>query len=187
VRAGPHPRKILFASIGFRVGGGIACVTRCIVRALEEEARAGRLLPFDSVSLRDEPDGPAPSEGGTHRYAQKSQARFAFQVWRSIRRGDPDLVLLDHPGLARAMALPLPGLRRRNYAVFAHGGELVVITGGLRRRAVEGARAILTNSEFTAAEVRRRFPAAADRVHPVLLCIDPELVREWELSACRRS
>lgn len=174
-----RPRRILLATSGLFVGGGIASVSRCIARALGEEAEAGRIEPFDSVSLGDAPGG-APAQRGVHLRAGGSQARFAFQVWRAVRRRAPDLVLFDHAGLARAAQLPLPGLPPRAYGIFAHGGELEVITGGWRRRAFEGARIILTNSRFTADFVRRRFPATAERVRPVPLCIDPDLLDLWE-------
>lgn len=180
VRLRTLPRKILFATVGFYGGGGVASVSRSIARALEEEVLAGRLQPFDTVSLNDNRDGPQPSAQGVHVHARGGQACFAFQLWRSIRRCDPDLVLFDHAGLARAMQVPLPGLRRPDYAIFAHGGELTVIISGLRRRAFDRASIILTNSNFTADDVRRRFPALADRVHPVPLCIAPDLLDVWE-------
>jgi phosphatidylinositol alpha-1,6-mannosyltransferase len=43
------------------------------------------------------------------------------------------------------------------------------------------------NSEFTASEVRRQLPAAADRVRVILLCIDPERIETWEQRAPQAS
>jgi phosphatidylinositol alpha-1,6-mannosyltransferase len=176
-------RRILLATTGLYTGGGIASVSRCIARAFEEEQEQGRLERFDTLSLGDDPEGPRPSKQGVHEHAGGSQLRFAFRLWRSLRRSHSGLVLFDHAGLARAMQLPLPGLSEQPYAIFAHGGELEVVKGGLRRAAFEGAERILTNSEFTARYVRRHFPALVDRVHPVPLCIDPELIDEWKRDA----
>jgi phosphatidylinositol alpha-1,6-mannosyltransferase len=78
------------------------------------------------------------------------------------------------------MQLPLPGVVRPTYAIFAHGGELDPLIEGHRRAAFERASRILTNSEFTARRVREDFPAVGSRVHPVPLCIDPDLIELWE-------
>jgi phosphatidylinositol alpha-1,6-mannosyltransferase len=180
LHAAEPPRRILLATTGIYVGGGIASVSRCIARTLAEEREAGRLESFDTLSLLDAPAGPQPPLGGVQLHARGSQLRFAFQLWRALRRSDPDLVVFDHAGLARAMRLPLPGVSRPAYAIFAHGGELAVVTKGRRRAVFEAAQRVLTNSEFTARYVRECFPSLADRVHPVPLCIDPDLVELWE-------
>jgi phosphatidylinositol alpha-1,6-mannosyltransferase len=180
VSAARPPRRILLAATGIHVGGGIASVNRCILRALEAEREAGRLESVDTLSLMDEPAASEPSTGGVRRYARGSQIRFVSQLWRTLQRRDPSLILFDHAGLARAMQVPLPGISRRPYAIFAHGTELAVIAGGRRRRALEAAERVLTNSEFTARDVRERFPSLADRVRPVLLCIDPDRIELWE-------
>lgn len=174
------PRSILLATAGLYTGGGIASVSRCIARILGEEQQAGRLAAFDSLSLADDPAGLRPSAQGIHRHARGSQARFAVLLWRSIAHRHYDLVLFDHAGLARAIHLPLPSSFRPAYAVFAHGGELAAVTSGRRKAAFEAAQLILTNSEFTACHVRGRFPSLQRRVHPVPLCIDPDLIDLWE-------
>jgi phosphatidylinositol alpha-1,6-mannosyltransferase len=174
------PRRILLAATGIHVGGGIASVNRCILRALEEEREAARLESVDTLSLIDDPARGEPPAGGVRRYAGNSQLRFTVQLWRSLRQRAPDLVVFDHAGLARAMQLPLPGFSRHPYAIFAHGTELAVIGGGRRRAAFEAAERILTNSEFTARFVRERFRSLAGRVHAVPLCIDPDRIELWE-------
>lgn len=174
------PRRILLATAGLYTGGGIASVSRCIVRALVEARAAGRVETLDIVSLMDEPDGPRPAREGRHVYARGSHLRFVWQLWRLLREGAHDLVLFDHAGLARAIALPMPGFRRPRRAIFAHGGELDVITGGRRLASFVSADQILTNSQFTADQVRTRFPAVADRTIAVPLCIAPERVELWE-------
>jgi phosphatidylinositol alpha-1,6-mannosyltransferase len=173
------PRRILLASTGIHTGGGIASVNRCIARALEEERRAGRLERFDTLSMADDTAGPQPWMEGVQRYTGARQLRFALRLWRECLRNAPDLVVFDHAGLARALRLPLPGVSRQRYAIFAHGSEVAAIAGRRRAVVLRAAR-ILTNSEFTARAVRERFPALADRVHAVLLCIDPALIELWE-------
>ena len=173
------PRRILLAATGIHVGGGIASVNRCILRTLEEEREADRLEAVDTLSLIDEPAA-GRSATGVRVYARNSQPRFVLQLWRLLRRRAPDLVLFDHAGLARALQLPLPGLARAPYAIFAHGIELAVVGKGRRRVAFEGAERILTNSQFTAQAVRAVFASLANRVHPVPLCIDPDRIVLWE-------
>jgi phosphatidylinositol alpha-1,6-mannosyltransferase len=173
-------RRILFATTGIHTGGGIASVNRCIARVLAEERDAGRLERFDVLSMADDQAGPQAWMEGVQRYASAHQLRFALQLWGSLWRTRPDLVLFDHAGLARTMRLPLPGVARHPYAIFAHGTELAVLESGPRRVAFEGAERILTNSEFTAGCVRERFPVLAERVHPVPLCIAPDLVEQWQ-------
>jgi phosphatidylinositol alpha-1,6-mannosyltransferase len=153
-------------------------VDRCIVRVLEAEREAGRIDRFDVLSLADTTAG-AGDSGGVRRYARGSQSRFIGLLWRLVLQRRPDLVLVDHAGLARAMRLPLPGLTAP-YALFAHGTEMDAFHSGWRRAAVEGAATVLTNSAFTAARVSERFPSVAARVRPVLLCIDPERIALWE-------
>jgi phosphatidylinositol alpha-1,6-mannosyltransferase len=177
---GRPPRRILLAATGIHVGGGIASVNRCILRALEEARDAGRLEAVDTLSLIDEPAAGRPSPAGVQRYARGSQLRFVLQLWASLWRRPVDLVLFDHAGLARAMRMPLPGLARQAYAIFAHGGELAVVGEGRRRSAFEAAYRILTNSRFTARDVCERFPSLASRVRAVPLCIDPALIELWE-------
>jgi phosphatidylinositol alpha-1,6-mannosyltransferase len=100
-----------------------------------------------------------------------------------VLRHRPDLVFFDLVGLARAATLPLPGLRPRRYAVFAHGIELSAATRGSRRRALRGAWRILTNSHFTARGLAAEHPDLGDRIVPTPLCIDPERTAAWEAAA----
>jgi phosphatidylinositol alpha-1,6-mannosyltransferase len=174
----PAPQRILFATTGIFGGGGIASVNRCIVRALEEARVAGTLAGLDTLSFTPETSRELPSAAGEHRIVG-DRLRFVWHLWRMLRAGRPDLVLFDHAGLSRFMGLPLPGVRGVRYAIFAHGGELAVVTQGARRAVFEGASQILTNSEFTARQVRARYPALAERVDAVPLCIDPAKLERW--------
>jgi len=171
-------RTILFATTGMHVGGGIANVSRCISRSLEEEVVGGRLDRVDVLSLLDSPDAPIRCSGEV-RFAQASQLRFIWQARRLLQRR-PDMVVLDHLGLGRAFRLPMVSRPKpRRTAVFIHGTEFWALNGGPRERVVSEADVVLTNSEFTASTVRARLPGLDSRLHPVLLCIDPALIDRW--------
>jgi phosphatidylinositol alpha-1,6-mannosyltransferase len=171
--------SVLLGLTGLRIDGGIAVVSRCIARALDEEAAAGRVARTDRVLLLDDPAGatPLPDRGDQH-LARGSQARFVWQAWRSFRRHRHDLVLFDLVGLARSVALPLPGFPPPRVSIFLHSFELDASAGGAR--ALERAQLLLANSRFTADRVGSGRPELADRIRVVPLCIDPERVAAWE-------
>jgi phosphatidylinositol alpha-1,6-mannosyltransferase len=173
--------SILLGFTGLRIDGGIASVSRCMARALDECVREGRVSRTDRVLLLEPPEQPAalPSVG-TQLLSRGSQARFVWQLWRSFLRHRHDLVLFDLVGLARSVMLPLPGLAPRRFAIFVHGIELEAAREGSRGRALRSATRILANSEFTAETVRSAFPEVAERVRVVPLCIDPERTAAWE-------
>lgn len=174
-------RSVLLGLTGLTIEGGIAGVSRCCVRALDEEIRAGRLERADRVLLLEDPDTAAPPPArGEQQLARGSQPRFAWQLWRAWRRERHALVFFDLVGLARALRLPLPGFPPPRYVVFVHGIELATATHGARARVLRGAHRLLANSEFTAAALRRALPEHADRVRVVPLCLDPERVRAWQ-------
>jgi phosphatidylinositol alpha-1,6-mannosyltransferase len=170
--------SFLLALTGLQIGGGIAAVSRCIARALDDEVRAGRVERVDRVLLLDDPAGPStPPAHGEQQFARSRQARFVWQMWRSFRRHRHDLVLFDLAGLARGAALPLPGFPPRRIAIFVHGFELATPASA---RALLGAQRLLANSRFTADRLGQGVPELAARTRVVPLCIDPERVALWE-------
>jgi phosphatidylinositol alpha-1,6-mannosyltransferase len=176
--------SILLALTGLDIDGGIAVVSRGVARAIDEEIRAGRVARGDRVLLLEDPARPAPPPArGEQKLARGSQARFAWQTWRSYRRHRHDLVFFDLVGLARSIQLPLPSLPPPRYAIFVHGIELTAARGGSRARALAGANRLLANSAFTAASLRAQDPALGDRIRVVPLCIDPDRIATWEASA----
>ena len=171
-------RSILLGATGLGIDGGIACVTRCIARALDEEIEHGRLARSDRVLLLDATPPPAPW-CGEQALAHGSKQRFAWQLWRALRRHRHDLVLVDHLGLARIFRFPVPGFPPR-YAIFVHGGELVAAGAGSRRWGLRNARLLLTNSRFTANAVQRLLPEVEACLRVVPLCVDPQKLAVWE-------
>ena len=169
---------VLLATTGLYRGGGIASVSRCMLRSLEEEAEAGRIERVDILSLSDRFESKK-GRFGIRVSARGSQLLFLAQACRMMRRR-PDLLLLDHLGLGRAFRLLPPGMRPKNSAIFVHGTEFWAIQGGQRESVVLSADRLLTNSEFTAGTVTQSLPQVSDRVTPVLLCIDPELISRWQ-------
>jgi len=174
-------RRVLLALTGLHIDGGIASVSRCVARAMDEWLREGRLERCDRVLLMEDPADPAPPpRRGEQRLSRGSQARFVAQLVSSVWRRRPDLVFFDHVGLGRALRIPLPGVRSRPYVVFTHGTELAPEALGTRQRVLDGAWRILTNSHFTARRLAGDHPQLAGRIVPVPLCIDPEKTRAWE-------
>ena len=172
--------SILLGLTGLRIDGGIALVSRCIARALDEETRSSRLDRVDRVLLLDRPSDatPPPLRGDQH-LARGSRLRFVWQTWRSYRHHRQDLVLFDLIGLARSVLFPLPSFPPGKFAIFVHGGELETAhADGLR--ALRGAHRVLANSEHTAAAVARIAPECALRVRVVPLCLDPDRVANWQ-------
>lgn len=174
--------SVLLALTGLRIDGGIAVVSRCIARALDEQVVSGRLERTDRVLLLEDPaDAAIPPTRGDQHLARGSQARFVWQTWRAFRRHRHDLVIFDLIGLARATGVPLPGFPPPRFAIFLHGIELTVARkGGPGARALRQAHVLLANSHFTADRLRADFPELSERTRVVPLCIDPERVREWE-------
>jgi phosphatidylinositol alpha-1,6-mannosyltransferase len=155
-----------------------------MARAFDEQTRAGRLDRVDRVLLLERPEEAAPPPvAGEQRLARGSQARFAWQLWRSYRRHRHDLLCFDLVGLARTLRLPLPGFPPPRYVVFVHGIEIPTARSGSRGAALRGADLLLVNSDFTAGLLGEALPERADRIRVVQLCIDPERIRGWEKSA----
>ena len=194
-RRRPAPAgRVLAGLTGLGIDGGIASVSRCVVRALDEHVAAGRLGGLDRVLLYDErpPGGPGggPPATGATRYAEGSYARFGLSLWERRLRGRPQLVFFDQLGPARALGPPLPrwlgGAERvfavgwPRYAVFCHGAELERAVTGDYGTPLRHAWRLLVNSEHTGRFVREHFPEAAERVRVVRLCIDPARVEAWE-------
>lgn len=171
-------RTILFATTGLHIGGGIASVNRCIMRALEGEVATGRIDRIDVVSLYDVPDSPA-NKFGERALARGNRIRFVWHALRLLLR-KPDLLLIDHLGIGRAFQLrALAFLKPKVTALFIHGTEFWDGHGEDRAAVVRRADIIVTNSHFTARTIIERLPEVESRLRPVLLCIDPDLVARW--------
>jgi len=181
------PRRdpsLLLALTGLDIDGGIAVVSRCVARAIDEEIREGRVARGDRVLLHEDPARAAPAPvRGEQNLARGSQPRFVWQTWRSYRRHRQDLVFFDIVGLARSILLPLPSFPPPRYVIFVHGIDLMSARTGSRGRALGLARRLLVNSEFTAETLCTQRPDLEDRTRVVPLCIDPARVRAWEASA----
>jgi hypothetical protein len=173
--------SVLLGLTGLRIDGGIASVSRCIARALDERCEAGALARVDRVLLLEDPARAAePPVSGEQWLARGSQPRFAWQLWRAFRRHSHDLVLFDLVGLARAALLPLPSFPPPRMAIFVHGIELGTALAGSRAWALRAAALLLANSEFTASALRHAFPELSGRIRVTPLCVDPERVEAWE-------
>lgn len=176
--------KLLLGLTGMNIDGGIAVVSRCVSRMLDESIEDSEIERADRVLFLDEKESsPAPPRRGDQALALGSKMRFVRQIYSKIWAQRPDLVFFDLVGLARCVHLPLPGLPPKRYVVFAHGIELEGAENDSRGRAIRGAWRVLTNSEFTADCLRNQFPEISDRIVATPLCIDPALVELWESRA----
>ena len=175
------PPALLLGLTGLNIDGGIAVVSRCVARALDESIDCGKIASVDRVLLLDDAEtAPAPPRRGEQHYSRGSKLRFVWQLFWCHMRHRPDLVFFDLAGLARCVHLPLPGFPPRRYAIFAHGREIVGTENDACGRAIRGATRVLANSEFTAEYLRASFPEVADRIRVTPLCIDPARVELWE-------
>jgi phosphatidylinositol alpha-1,6-mannosyltransferase len=172
--------SVLLGLTGLRIDGGIAVVSRCIARALDEQVGAGRLERTDRILLLEDPRDPAaPPVRGEQQLSRGSQARFVWQAWRAFRRHRHELVLFDLAGLARSVALPLPGFPPPRTAIFVHSFEL---ESEQSARSLLRAQLLLANSRFSADRLTASLPELGDRIRVVPLCIDPERVAQWQRS-----
>jgi phosphatidylinositol alpha-1,6-mannosyltransferase len=169
--------RILLGLEGLAMDGGVASVSRCFARALDEAMEAGRVERADRILLHDTPaEAPPPPLRGEQRCLAGSKLRFVWELHRMGLRHRHDWVLFDHVGVARAGVSPLPGAPRRR-AVMVHGGELEAVTpGSLFERSLLGADRILTNSHFTARNVAARVSGVEDRIRPLRLCVEPSRI-----------
>ena len=171
--------KILLGVTGLSLDGGIATVARCLDRFLRDESRTGQVRRYDRLSLLDDSPQGSP-DNGREWLARGRQWQFFLQANYLIRHQRYDLVLLDHIGLARALAWA-PGVR---YSVFCHGLELANLRAGSPwRRAAERAHRLIANSETTARILAELMPDARDRIRHVGLCVDPGRAEAWSALA----
>jgi len=176
--------SVLLALTGLRIDGGIAVVSRCVARALDEQVRTGGLARTDRVLLLEDPAAAAPPPArGEQKLSRGSQARFVWQTWRAFRRHRHDLVLFDLVGLARTIAVPLPGFPPPRVAVWMYGIDVDAEPDSPRARALRQAQLVLAISRHTADRLAARFPEISDRIRVVPLCIEPSRIEQWERTA----
>jgi phosphatidylinositol alpha-1,6-mannosyltransferase len=130
---------VLFVTSGLGAEmGGIGTASDDMVRVLQSMARVTVVVS-------------TPSPSRTTR-----AARLYTQLSLASLRG-PRLVFYEHRGLAALHAL-VPGLRALPYAIFLHGFEIWGKLTRWQRHTLEGASLLLTNSQTTIDEARRRNP-----------------------------
>lgn len=91
----------------------------------------------------------------THPFRRARPVRRAVLVLQALSaiHPAPGLVVYEHLGLAR-LHQGLPWLKRTPYAVFLHGIEVWRQLDPIQRRSLEGAAALLVNSETTIRRAR---------------------------------
>ena len=151
----PMTPRVLLAAIGLRRGrGGIAVVSRLMLRCLAAMGESGKIIPGALVLGEDGPEEGDPlfedCKGLPIAWCGGSHARFC---WR-LARGSQSLTVFDHAGPARAQQV-VGRLRRAPYHVFIHGIEVWERARADHLRALRGACSLLANSEFTACRAGR--------------------------------
>ncbi len=155
--------ELVHASANLRLdGGGAAHLGRTIGRAIRRYA-SRRGLRFRGLHL-PESDGHPALDG--YVCCGGSQTRFALalaslQVGRSEKRA----LVFDHPGPARVQAR-LPRWARSPYLVFLLGVEVWHELAVDLRRALQGARRLVSISRTTLEMAK---PFLPDAVHPVVV------------------
>lgn len=116
------PRRILFASAGLTIGGGIANLANSTLRALDQFVSDGEIDRVDVLVLHGSAPPDRPRSHGDVVLANSSNRRFAAMYARHGRARRTDLTIFDMPGVARSARLVPPPLRSP-FAMFAHGHE----------------------------------------------------------------
>jgi len=138
MRNGARPRLALVTSGFGPTLGGVGVVSAGIAEALAADA--------DIVVWRHRPNWPPQLRGAA--LAVRALAALADR---------PDAILFTHVDLARLMAVA-PWLRGIPYGVLIYGIEVWRPLDGPRRRALEGAAALFSISEYTVRKARESNP-----------------------------
>lgn len=159
-------KEVLFVSAGLGLeGGGTALVGRLLLKVVEvvaKEAGLGiRVLNLGEV---------VPFWEGQAKSFSRSQMSLASAIMRSQIGGRVSAVVFDFLGPARVQAF-LPSLLRKPYLVFIHGVEVWRDLGWQRRRALQGATVLLSNSGYTQRRAKEWTPQLPDAV-PVGLALE---------------
>jgi len=129
-------------------GGGVAAVSRLVLRALRD--RWGNGVP--AVALLDEAHDRAGAAPGAW-----AKVRFGARLAIAERPGRHPWVFFTHLAVARVQAYVPPWLRRP-YGVFLHGIEVWRPLTPIERRVLDGAAVRVANSAFTVDRIREHNP-----------------------------
>jgi phosphatidyl-myo-inositol dimannoside synthase len=171
-------RRMLLASAGLDIGGGIANLAGSTLHVLEGAVQAGVIGGLDVLVLH----GSAPTSRWIERSITSRSRKGVFlrHFAEMATRKQCDLILFDSLGVARPITL-LPQRFRPPYLVFAHGQEL---DPPLRRALLPplaSARDVVTVSPTSARKIRgisESTPLPPIRVIPP--CVARDRIDIWE-------
>jgi phosphatidylinositol alpha-1,6-mannosyltransferase len=143
-------------------GGGVAAVSRLLWRVLRDQAPESSRL----VTLLE--DDRATSSVDSSR---AMRVRFGARVAKAQLVGDSTFVLYSHLSLAQVQAY-IPAAVRRPYAVFLHGIEAWRPLSRPQRAAIEGAKVLICNSQYTADRIADAHPWVG-KINPCPLALAP--------------
>lgn len=156
-----RPLRVMLCLLSAKIGGGgIASVNRAVMKSLGDWNRSGVPLQIRSVLLADAA-GTLPEdsvEGVSHlqRACGGSRWRFVANVLKEALVWRPDFIFVDHLHIAVVAYLLRPATS--GYVLFCHGVEFDGNLSRWRRAAFVAARMRLSNSNFTAQRLMRKFP-----------------------------
>lgn len=176
--------RVVFATAGTSISGGIAVVARSVVDAIGSAREQGDIEWAGFLAFHG--DESAAGAFDWTRTARSNRARFVAQLARLVSTQSIDLVLFDTIGLARSSEI-LRGPLRRPYIVIAHGREIDLV--GERRsaaRALMGASAIITVSRTSLDSLRTQLGHRMPPIGVISPCVTRDRIATWSSLAGQR-
>lgn len=170
--------RLLIASAGVSIPGGIATVSRSLLHTLEDRRRSGDLDWLGLLELHGETSDVADLDW--HRSTDSNQVAFGSHLAAVVLRQRVDLIVFDTVGIARSSRL-LIGPIRPPYVVIVHGREIDRITD--RRSSVDsllGARRIIAVSKTSKERLTASFGRNLPPVGVIPPCVPRERIAEWD-------
>jgi phosphatidyl-myo-inositol dimannoside synthase len=170
-------QRILFATAGLDIGGGIESVARSTLSALTNAVQSGDLGNVDVLVFH----GSAPTNPliGASEVSDSRKYLFSLRFARLARPSRCDLVVFDSLGVARSILLIPPALRPP-HLVFAHGQELDPPVRKALVSPMTSAREILTVSQTSAAKIRQiPTPAPLPPIRVISPCVSRDRIALW--------
>ncbi len=171
---GVEGTRVLFASAGFQLPGGISNLAETTLSALNQLVAKGRLASVDAVSLLDG-DSTKTRTPTSVNACNGSKPRFVRELGR--RAYASDVIIFDSVGPARAMSL-LPWCRTP-VATFVHGIEVDRPIRKTLIRPLKQATCLLCVSPTTLKKVRENVARSSGGSIVLAPGISPDRIQLW--------
>ena len=168
-------KQVVLAPEMFKAPGGIARVSRHYLRAIAETTSPAKLalIVLNDVKISGEQLATHHAGRAWVAACHASKWRCALSLWQALRKNKAH-VTCTHVALS-----PLLTWMRRfgcefTYDIVAHGIEVWKPLPRAQRRALQGARLILSVSDYTRREILNRYPELTKKIHVLPNALDPE-------------